>query len=90
MADDPRTLSQGNALNSAQRSALQSHYESQVREIVSALQLRKWVVEKLIEKSTIAVPNAEAFLVLADRVHTFIVGSSTLSGETGVGNTRKD
>lgn len=64
---------QSPSLNSAQRSALQSHYESQLREIVSALQLRKWLVEQLLSKPIGATGTADDFLATAERLHAFIV-----------------
>jgi hypothetical protein len=54
--------------NAAQLSAIQSHYESQVRKVIDSLNLRKWLVEKFGDK--LKINELES-------LHAFITHPST-------------
>ena len=63
MTDRP---AQSNApRNAAQFTALQSHYESQLKEIIAAMNLRRWLVEKTI--------GTNLTLTDLESLHTFII-----------------
>ena len=60
--------------NAAQLAAVKSHYESQLREILSQLNLRKWLVERMIEKLSVKGDfSIDEFIKGAERLHDFIV-----------------
>jgi hypothetical protein len=58
-------------LNSAQLSQLQSHYESQLQQVMASLNLRKWLVERILEKVTVG--NVDEFVTIAEKLHSFII-----------------
>lgn len=59
-------------LNSAQYASLQREYEAKLCQILSELNLRKWLVERILDKVTVS--NVTDFLVIAEHLHTFIIG----------------
>ena len=61
-------------LTTPQLTALHTHYESQLREIISSMNLRRWLVERMIEKlSAKGDFSIDEFIKGAERLHDFIV-----------------
>lgn len=60
--------------NAAQLTQIQAHYEKQIEQVIAGLNLRRWLVERMIEK----MPILDGFSVVefvdtAERLHAFIV-----------------
>lgn len=64
-------------LTSPQLTELHRHYESQLSQIVSNLNLRKWIVEKMVEKMISVDYAPDRFIEIAERLHTFITLPAT-------------
>jgi hypothetical protein len=62
-------------LTSPQLSSIHSHYESQLSKIVSSMNLRKWIVEKMIGTPVMLGSPAELLVRLED-LHAFIIKPS--------------
>lgn len=65
-------MAEPSPLNAAQVAQIRAHYEAQLQQIVAALNLRRWLVEKVIEKLPI-VPDTDSMSEMLDKLHTFIV-----------------
>lgn len=59
-------------LNSAQLAAIRAQYESQLREAIAGLHLRRWLVEKMLEKTS-TTADVKELLTVAAELHAFIV-----------------
>jgi hypothetical protein len=55
-----------NPLTGSQLQEMHRHYESQLQQIVSSMNLRKWIVEK----------NIGASVEYMEKLHTFIIAPS--------------
>jgi hypothetical protein len=60
-------------LTTAQLASLQTRYESQVSQIVEAMKLRRWLVERLIEKLSMTTYSVPDLIELAGQLHDFII-----------------
>ena len=64
--------------NAAQLTQLQSHYESQLQQIVSAMTLRKWLIERMIDKMAVTGTfDVVGLLHAANELHDFITTPAT-------------
>lgn len=69
------SIKQPDNLNAAQFAKLKSDYDSALREVIAAMQLRKWLVGEIL--THVSVSGPDELLAIAEKLHTFITAPAS-------------